>query len=48
VLASTSEPTVLSGADHALVLSEAELRGPPAGELAPVVALRSPARRARA
>jgi len=49
VLTSTGESTALAGADRTLALSEGELRGPPAQELAPVLALRRPAgRRARA
>ncbi len=45
VLASTGESTGLSGADRTLTLSEGELRGPPAGELAPVLPLRRTAAR---
>ncbi len=45
VLASTGDSTGLSGADRTLTLSEGELRGPPAQELAPVLALRRPAMR---
>jgi ABC-type multidrug transport system ATPase subunit len=49
VLASTSESTALAGADRTLALSEGELRGPPARELASVLPLRrSAARRAGA
>jgi ABC-type lipoprotein export system ATPase subunit len=40
VLVSTGEPAGLSGAARAWVLSEGELRGAPASELAPVVPLR--------
>jgi ABC-type lipoprotein export system ATPase subunit len=43
VLASTIEPTGLSGADRTLALSDGELRGPPPRELAPVRELRRPA-----
>jgi ABC-type lipoprotein export system ATPase subunit len=46
VLASTSDSAGLSGADRTLALSEGELRGSPAPELAPVLALRRSARRA--
>jgi energy-coupling factor transporter ATP-binding protein EcfA2 len=49
VLASTSESTGLAGADRTLTLSEGDLRGPPARELASVLPLRrSAARRAGA
>jgi ABC-type lipoprotein export system ATPase subunit len=48
VLASTSEPTGLTGADRTLALSEGELRGPPSPELAPVLPLRRTAARAGA
>jgi ABC-type lipoprotein export system ATPase subunit len=40
VLASTGEPTALSGADRTLALSDGQLRGPPPAELAPVLPLR--------
>jgi ABC-type lipoprotein export system ATPase subunit len=40
VLASTSEPAGLSGADRTLALDDGVLRGPPARALAPVVPLR--------
>jgi ABC-type lipoprotein export system ATPase subunit len=45
VLASSTDSTGLSGADRAFSLSEGVLRGPDRPELAPVVALRRPARR---
>jgi ABC-type lipoprotein export system ATPase subunit len=45
VLMSADESTALSGADRALSLSDGELRGTPARELAPVVELRRPERR---
>jgi ABC-type multidrug transport system ATPase subunit len=45
VLVSTGESTGLSGADRTLTLSEGVLRGPPAQELAPVVALHRRAER---
>jgi ABC-type lipoprotein export system ATPase subunit len=48
VLASTTDPMALSGADRTLALSDGELRGPPAAELAPVLALRPRARPASA
>jgi ABC-type multidrug transport system ATPase subunit len=48
VLASTSDPAGLAGADRTLALSEGELRGPPAAELAPVLPLRRAAPRAGA
>ena len=49
VLASTTEATGLSGADHVLTLMEGELHGPPPQELAPVLALhRRAARQASA
>jgi len=40
VLASSSESAALSGADRTLTLSEGQLRGPPASELATVLPLR--------
>jgi ABC-type lipoprotein export system ATPase subunit len=40
VLASTTEPAEMAGADRALTLSDGTLRGPSTPELAPVVALR--------
>jgi ABC-type multidrug transport system ATPase subunit len=45
VLTSTGESTGLSEADRTLTLSEGELRGPPASELAPVLPLRRTAAR---
>ncbi len=45
VLASTTEPAGLAGADRTLALSEGELRGPRARELAAVLPLRRPAAR---
>lgn len=46
VLASTHESTGLAGADRALVISEGSLRGAPPAELATVLPLRRPSRRA--
>jgi ABC-type sugar transport system ATPase subunit len=48
VLASTSDPMGLSGADRTLSLSDGDLRGPPPTELAPVLELRPRARPASA
>jgi energy-coupling factor transporter ATP-binding protein EcfA2 len=45
ILMSADESTALSGADRAFSLSEGELRGTPARELAPVVELRPAQRR---
>jgi ABC-type cobalamin/Fe3+-siderophores transport system ATPase subunit len=45
VLTSAGDSTALAGADRALALSDGELRGSASAQLAPVVALRPPARR---